>query len=100
MTNDKNTDKQQYKIYDNDKTVKKEYLDSTITIAEKLNIIILPMIGYHKKMYRLGYGTGFFDKFLGKNPHIYSIGVAFKEQEIIKNIFDEHDIKISAIMTI
>lgn len=37
-------------------------------IPEKFDIIIVPMLGFDKTLHRIGYGGGFYDKFLATQP--------------------------------
>ena len=41
--------------------------------AEILDLIIVPALAIDKNNYRLGYGGGFYDKFLSKNPGIKTL---------------------------
>lgn len=64
----------------------------------KPNLIITPLLAFDNKGNRLGYGGGYYDRFLAKNK-IKTIGIAFSIQEV-KNIPTEKtDKKINAIIT-
>lgn len=60
------------------------------TLAPKGDFIIVPGVAFSKKRERLGYGGGFYDRFL-ENNNIYTIGVAYDFQ--IKNELpvEKHD---------
>ncbi|MEG1142112.1 MAG: 5-formyltetrahydrofolate cyclo-ligase [Clostridia bacterium] len=65
-----------------------------------IDIVIVPAVAYDKNRYRLGYGGGYYDRFLNnsKNSAI-TIGIAFDFQ-----IFDEipkesHDAQLDYIIT-
>lgn len=65
-----------------------------------LDIVIVPMVGYYlSTRQRLGYGSGFYDKFLTNSPYVYSVGVAFTDQELKTDIFDDHDVCLNKIIT-
>lgn len=70
-----------------------------IGIEEKnIDLMIIPGIAFDKDNNRLGYGRGYYDKYL-KDKNIYKIGICFKEQ-IVDNIdIEEHDIKMNLIIT-
>ena len=60
-------------------------------------IIIIPLIGFNEKCFRVGYGGGFYDKYL-KNKKILKIGVAFEFQKVnFEN--EKYDIPLDYIFT-
>jgi 5-formyltetrahydrofolate cyclo-ligase len=67
-------------------------------VSEELDIIVVPTVGISPSGVRLGYGHGFYDKFLeGKN--IITISLVL-EKQIIKNIpKSDHDINMDWIIT-
>ena len=67
--------------------------------AGDVDTIILPMLGYDTSGGRLGYGAGYYDRFLARNPRIRRIGIAFACQEAEKIPCDENDIHMNLIIT-
>ena len=67
-------------------------------VENNLDIIVVPTVGISPTGVRLGYGHGFYDKFLeGKNITTISLVL---EKQIIKNIpKSDHDILIDWILT-
>ena len=61
-------------------------------------ICIVPGICYDKKNYRVGYGKGYYDRFLSKNK-IKTIGLCYKECMIEKIDNDKYDYKIDEVIT-
>ncbi len=61
-------------------------------------VCIVPGVGYDKKGFRIGYGKGYYDRFL-RNFKGMKIGVVFSElilEDIPKNRFDAHvDVLVS-----
>ena len=49
---------------------------SQLKDTEKL-IVLVPLLAFDLKGYRIGYGTGFYDRFLRLLPSAYSVGVSF-----------------------
>lgn len=47
---------------------------------QKINIALVPGVGFDSQHNRLGRGKGFYDKFLSKNNQIISWGICFQEQ--------------------
>lgn len=65
---------------------------------EKLDLILLPGIAFSLNGHRIGYGHGFFDKFL-KKTKCPKLGIAY-EFQIVKNIDAEpHDVPVDKIIT-
>jgi 5-formyltetrahydrofolate cyclo-ligase len=67
--------------------------------ANDIGTIVLPMLGFDRKGGRIGYGAGYYDRFLSKNPGLRKIGIAFACQEVDNLPVDENDIKMDAIIT-
>ncbi len=65
--------------------------------------MLVPLLAYDNKNYRLGYGGGFYDKFLNKylktNNKILTIGVAFSFQKYNKLPINRNDVKLDFILT-
>jgi 5-formyltetrahydrofolate cyclo-ligase len=67
--------------------------------ADKIDVILIPAVGISRSGYRLGYGHGYYDRFLAKNPHILSIAITF-EKQVVKHIpFDHNDVRVDWIVT-
>ena len=67
--------------------------------AEDIGTIVLPMLGFDRKGGRIGYGAGYYDRFLSKNPDLRKIGIAFACQEVDSLPVDENDIPMDFIIT-
>ncbi len=69
----------------------------------KPDIILLPMLAFDKKKNRLGYGGGFYDKYLNKylkkNKKILTVGVAFSFQKYHNLPTNVKDYKLDFILT-
>lgn len=55
----------------------------------KIDFMIVPALAISKERYRIGYGGGYYDKFIGKNNLKHKVGVIFDFQEV-ENIPIEH----------
>ncbi|MFA5332329.1 MAG: 5-formyltetrahydrofolate cyclo-ligase [Methanoregula sp.] len=64
-----------------------------------VDTIILPMLGFDRNGNRIGYGAGYYDRFLAKNPGIKKIAIAFACQEIENIPTEENDIRMDMIIT-
>ena len=66
------------------------------------DLIFVPMVGYDNNLNRLGYGGGFYDRYIEKNSKlkkIIKIGLAFSSQKIKKLPTDKFDKKLNKIIT-
>ena len=63
-----------------------------------INLIIIPGISFDKEKNRIGFGKGYYDKYL-KNKNIYKIGLCFDEQIADKLPCSENDIKMDIVIT-
>tara|TARA_B100000989_G_scaffold272953_1_gene230733 strand:+ start:775 stop:1320 length:546 start_codon:yes stop_codon:yes gene_type:complete len=66
------------------------------------DVLFIPLVAFDKKLNRLGYGGGFYDRYIdkiSKIKKIFKIGLAFSSQEL-KNIpVSKHDKKLDIIVT-
>lgn len=69
-------------------------LKKNILIPE---IIIIPLIAFNENCFRIGYGGGYYDKYL-KNKKIIKIGVAFEFQKQMFHV-EHHDVQLDYIFT-
>tara|TARA_B100000886_G_scaffold36643_1_gene22816 strand:+ start:1205 stop:1756 length:552 start_codon:yes stop_codon:yes gene_type:complete len=67
------------------------------------DIIIVPLLAFDKDKYRLGYGKGYYDRYLNKNIKQYkdtmTVGVAFSFQKHNKLPINKNDVKMDFILT-
>ncbi|AWB49134.1 5-formyltetrahydrofolate cyclo-ligase [Gemmobacter aquarius] len=65
-------------------------------------VLIVPLVGFDARGYRLGYGGGFYDRTLAmlraKRPTV-AVGFAFAAQELPEVPIDAYDQKLDAIVT-
>jgi 5-formyltetrahydrofolate cyclo-ligase len=66
--------------------------------AHLLDLIIAPALMVDKFNYRLGYGGGFYDRFLKENPKIKTICPVFSELYVEKLPHDDFDIPIDVVV--
>ncbi len=65
----------------------------------KPDLIVAPLLAYDKSKNRLGYGKGYYDKFLKKNIKTITIGIAFSFQKYDKIKTSNYDVKLNYILT-
>lgn len=67
-------------------------------IVEDIDVILVPTVGITKNGIRLGYGYGYYDRFLAKS-NAKTISLTYSKQ-LVKSIpFSENDVKIDWIVT-
>ena len=66
---------------------------------EDIQAVVVPMLGFDSKGNRLGYGAGYYDRFLRRYPHPEKIGIAFSCQQVECIPADENDIMMDCIIT-
>ena len=66
------------------------------------DVLIVPLVGFDRYKFRLGYGGGFYDRYIGKILNfkkILTVGFAFSFQEISKIPINKFDQKLDFILT-
>ncbi len=64
---------------------------------EEVDIVLVPALGFDKTGHRLGFGKGYYDRFLASIPNCPTIGIGFKEQEVEKLPVEETDFPLTSI---
>ncbi|MDE5763922.1 MAG: 5-formyltetrahydrofolate cyclo-ligase [Ruminococcus sp.] len=67
-------------------------------ISER-TVCIVPGLAFTENGGRLGYGGGYYDRFLKKYPDMYTIAPAYEKLVVSHLPVAEHDVKIKAIAT-
>ena len=93
-----------YEYNKNDKLIKSTFgvlepNNNKIYKKDNIDLIIVPGVCFDKNMNRMGFGKGYYDKYL-ENSNIYKIGICFSEQISNKELVtDKYDIKMNEIIT-
>ncbi|HET9721482.1 MAG TPA: 5-formyltetrahydrofolate cyclo-ligase [Candidatus Saccharimonadales bacterium] len=67
---------------------------------QKFDLIIVPCLGFDKDNYRLGWGGGWYDRFLAKQPRALKIGLCFQNGFLPGSLPHEpHDIPMDKVIT-
>ena len=94
-----------YLLTDNTKFQKNEYniyepVDGIEVPNAKIDVVFVPLLAYHKKGNRVGYGKGFYDVFLSKcREDVIKIGLSFFEPEDIIEDVSTTDIRLDFCVT-
>ena len=66
------------------------------------DILLVPLVAFDKNLNRIGYGGGFYDRYLKKIKKIKKviiIGLAYSFQKVKKIPINKHDIKMDFVIT-
>lgn len=91
-----------YKYQNGDRLVKSSFgvnepLEGKHVNKDLIDLIIVPGICFDKEGNRLGYGKGYYDRYL-KEVNDLSVGICFKEQFIERVETDENDVKVKKLI--
>ena len=94
-----------YLLTDNTKFKKNEYnipepVDGIEVPVSKIDVVFVPLLAFDTKGNRVGYGKGFYDKFLSQcQPKTIKIGLSFFEaEEEIADVYQD-DIRLDYCVT-
>ena len=65
------------------------------------DVVVVPCVGFTAAGHRLGFGGGYYDRWLAANPHVVAVGVAwsFAEVDVATFAARPHDIPLAFIVT-
>ena len=70
------------------------------TPAEKIDLVIVPLLAFDRQGHRVGYGKGYYDRFLKKcRTDCNKIGLSFFEPELCIEEKSVHDVLLNACLT-
>lgn len=67
--------------------------------SDGFDIIIVPMLGFDDQLHRIGYGGGYYDKFLATQPLAKKIGVCFEAGKVEHIPAEPHDVQLDLLVT-
>ncbi|MEN9909323.1 MAG: hypothetical protein RLZZ540_2472 [Bacteroidota bacterium] len=94
-----------YLLTDNTKIKKNQYnipepVDGIEVPAKKIEVVFIPLLAFDKKGHRVGYGKGFYDKFLSEcQAETIKIGLSFFEAEELIEDVHEGDMQLNYCVT-
>lgn len=65
----------------------------------QFDYIIVPVLGFDSSNFRLGYGRGYYDRFLKGQERAKKIGIAFESSRMDSLPVEDHDVALDLIMT-
>ena len=77
-----------------------EPVDGIPISDELIEVVFVPLLAFDQKGQRVGYGKGFYDRFLSKcKPETLKVGLSFFEPEIEISDSDVNDIRLGYCVT-
>lgn len=77
-----------------------EPVNAELITEKEIDIVFIPLLAFDKQGYRVGYGKGFYDRFLANcKPDVIKVGISFFEAENIIEDVHEADIKLDYCVT-
>jgi 5-formyltetrahydrofolate cyclo-ligase len=65
----------------------------------EIDAVVVPAVAFDRRGYRVGYGGGYYDRFLPEAPQAAKIGVAFACQIVAAIPAGPHDVPVDRIVT-
>ncbi|WP_157991583.1 5-formyltetrahydrofolate cyclo-ligase [Caldimonas tepidiphila] len=62
------------------------------------DVVIAPCVGYTREGFRLGYGGGYFDRWMAAHPHVTAVGVAWSHA-LVEMPVEPHDQPLMLVVT-
>jgi 5-formyltetrahydrofolate cyclo-ligase len=67
-------------------------------LPEKYDVIVVPLLGFNSQGHRIGYGSGFYDRFLASQQQAITIGLCYQNGRC-EFVAEPHDIPLHYIIT-
>jgi 5-formyltetrahydrofolate cyclo-ligase len=68
-------------------------------IVVKPDVLLVPLVGFDERGYRLGYGTGYYDRTLAAAPGPLTIGIGYEMTNLPSIHPQPHDIPMDLVVT-
>lgn len=62
--------------------------------------VVVPGLAFDERGGRLGYGGGFYDRFLAAHPHVVTVGVGYDFQVVEEVPLEPHDVRLDRVLTV
>ena len=72
---------------------------TTIVPPEEIDILIVPGVAFTRSGARLGYGGGYYDRFIPRCTRARVLALAFEEQLVTELPSEPHDLYIPELIT-
>lgn len=72
---------------------------SRLVDPAEIDVVLVPCVAFDSERNRLGYGAGYYDRYLSRCGEVKCICVAFEAQRLDRVTVDEHDRKMNMVIT-
>lgn len=72
---------------------------SELIDPKNLDLVLVPCVGFDEKCRRLGYGGGYYDRYLPQCVNARFICVAFEVQKLYNLVTYDHDVPMECVVT-
>lgn len=76
-----------------------EPVDVPASDVSEFDLIVVPLLAFDPQLNRIGYGGGYYDRFLASFPNTPTLGLAYEQDKVELIKPDEHDIPLSMVAT-
>ncbi len=77
---------------------KKEFIRETD--PNVVDVVLIPGVAFDERGYRVGYGAGYYDRFLERvRPDTKKVALSFEMQIVVNAFEDTHDVPVDMIIT-
>jgi 5,10-methenyltetrahydrofolate synthetase len=73
--------------------------DEVVETVPEFDVVIVPMLGFDAWLHRVGYGGGYYDRFLAEQPKAQKIGVCYELGKGEQIPAEPHDVPLDMIVT-
>ena len=78
----------------------KEPSPSPADLRDDIDLLIVPGIVFDRNGYRIGYGRGFYDRYLRRKKYVFSVGLGFELQVLDGTLpHEQFDQRVNAVAT-
>lgn len=67
--------------------------------SQRFDVIVVPVLGFDPRNFRLGLGAGFYDRFLATQPDALKVGLAYAWAELDAVPDEPHDVALDMVIT-
>lgn len=71
----------------------------TTPYTGSIDLVLVPGLVFHRRGARIGYGKGYYDKFLSGRAPVCKVGLAYQCQICAENFGEPHDVRLDWIVT-